>query len=53
MHKGKKYVDSAKTIDRSKQYEPADALSAVVSTANVGWPGSSPQTAIRRQPISG
>ena len=33
MHKGKKYVDSAKTIDRSKQYEPADALSAVVSTA--------------------
>lgn len=33
MHKGKKYVDSAKTIDRSKQYEPAEALSAVVSTA--------------------
>ena len=33
MHKGKKYVDSAKTIDRTKQYEPADALSAVVSTA--------------------
>jgi len=33
VHKGKKYVDSAKTIDRSKQYEPADALSAVVSTA--------------------
>ena len=33
MHKGKKYVDSAKTIDRSKQYEPAEALSTVVSTA--------------------
>ena len=33
MHKGQKYVDSAKTIDRSKQYERAVALSAVVSTA--------------------
>ena len=33
MHKGKKYVDSAKTIDRSKQYDPAEALSTVVSTA--------------------
>ena len=33
MHKGKKYVDSAKTIDRTKQYEPAEALSTVVSTA--------------------
>ena len=31
--KVKKYVDSAKTIDRSKQYDPAEALSAVVSTA--------------------
>ena len=33
MHKGKKYVDSAKTIDRTKQYDPAEALSTVVSTA--------------------
>ena len=33
MHKGKKYVDSAKTIDRSKLYDPAEALSTVVSTA--------------------
>lgn len=33
MHKGKKYVDSAKTIDRSKLYDPAEALAAVVSTA--------------------
>ena len=33
MHKGKKYVDSAKTIDRSKLYDPAEALSTVISTA--------------------
>ena len=33
MHKGKKYVDSAKTIDRSKLYDPAEALATVVSTA--------------------
>ena len=33
MHKGKKYVDSAKTIDRTKQYDPAEALSTVVCTA--------------------
>jgi large subunit ribosomal protein L1 len=33
VHKGKKYVDSAKTIDRTKQYDPAEALSTVVSTA--------------------
>ena len=33
MHKGKKYVDSAKTIDRTKLYDPAEALSTVISTA--------------------
>lgn len=33
MRKGKKYVESAKQIDRSKLYDPAEALSAVVSTA--------------------
>ena len=33
MRKGKKYVESAKQIDRSKQYDPAEALSTVVSTA--------------------
>ena len=33
MHKGKKYVDSAKTIDRSKLYDVSDALDTVVSTA--------------------
>ena len=33
MHKGTKYVDSAKTIDRSKLYDPAEALATVVSTA--------------------
>ncbi len=33
MRKGKKYVDSAKQIDRSKQYDPAEALATVVSTA--------------------
>ncbi len=33
MRKGKKYVDSAKQIDRTKQYDPAEALATVVSTA--------------------
>ena len=33
MRKGKKYVESAKLIDRSKQYDPAEALATVVSTA--------------------
>lgn len=33
MRKGKKYVDSAKQIDRSKQYDPAEALATVISTA--------------------
>ncbi len=33
MRKGKKYVDSVKQIDRSKLYDPADALSTVISTA--------------------
>ena len=33
MRKGKKYVESAKQIDRSKLYDPAEALSTVVSTA--------------------
>ena len=34
MFKGKKYVDSAKLIDRSVQYEIADAMDLVVKTAN-------------------
>jgi len=33
MKHGKKYVDSAKTIDRTKFYEPKEALQAVVDTA--------------------
>ena len=33
MFKGKKYVDSAKLIDRSVQYEVADAMDLVVKTA--------------------
>ena len=33
MFKGKKYVDSAKLIDRSMQYEVADAMDLVVKTA--------------------
>ena len=32
MFKGKKYVDSAKLIDRSVQYEIADAMDLVVKT---------------------
>ena len=33
MRKGKKYVESAKLIDRSKLYDPAEALNTVISTA--------------------
>lgn len=33
MRKGKKYVDSAKLIDRTKLYESAEALDIVVNTA--------------------
>ncbi|MCQ5130425.1 50S ribosomal protein L1 [Butyricicoccus faecihominis] len=33
MHKGKKYVDSAKTVDRAKLYDVNEALTTVVSTA--------------------
>ena len=33
MFRGKKYTDSAKQIDRSVQYDPADALGLVVKTA--------------------
>ena len=33
MKHGKKYVDSAKTIDRTKFYEPKEALQAVIDTA--------------------
>lgn len=33
MRKGKKYVDSAKQIDRTKQYDPAEALQTVLTTA--------------------
>ena len=34
MYRGKKYKDSAKQIDRSVQYEAADALALVVKTAH-------------------
>ena len=34
MFRGKKYKDSAKLIDRSVQYEPADALGLVCKTAS-------------------
>ncbi|MBS5282050.1 MAG: 50S ribosomal protein L1, partial [Butyricicoccus pullicaecorum] len=33
MRKGKKYVESAKLVDRTKLYDPAEALATVVSTA--------------------
>jgi len=33
MKHGKKYVDSAKTLDRTKFYEPKEAMEAVISTA--------------------
>ncbi len=33
MRKGKKYVESAKLVDRSKLYDPAEALNTVITTA--------------------
>ncbi len=33
MRKGKKYVESAKLVDRTKLYDPAEALNTVISTA--------------------
>ncbi|MGN1013983.1 MAG: 50S ribosomal protein L1 [Butyricicoccus sp.] len=33
MRKGKKYVESAKLIDRSKLYDPSEALDTVIKTA--------------------
>ena len=33
MRKGKKYIESAKLVDRSKLYDPAEALDTVVKTA--------------------
>lgn len=33
MHKGKKYVDSAKTVDRAKLYDVNEALGTVLGTA--------------------
>ena len=34
MNRGKKYIESAKLIDRSKQYEPDEALALVCKTAS-------------------
>ena len=33
MRRGKKYVESAKLVDRSKLYDPAEALDTVIKTA--------------------
>ncbi len=33
MRKGKKYIESAKLVDRSKLYDPSEALDTVVKTA--------------------
>ena len=33
MFRGKKYKDSLKQIDRSRQYDPAEAMNAVITTA--------------------
>lgn len=33
MRKGKKYIDSAKQIDRTKLYDPSDAMDMVINTA--------------------
>ena len=33
MRRGKKYTESAKLVDRTKQYEPADAFDTVIKTA--------------------
>ena len=33
MRRGKKYTESAKLVDRMKQYEPAEAFDTVIKTA--------------------
>jgi large subunit ribosomal protein L1 len=33
VHRGKKYIESAKLVDRTKQYEPAEALEIVTKAA--------------------
>ncbi|MFI3226726.1 MAG: 50S ribosomal protein L1 [Clostridia bacterium] len=33
MRRGKKYIESAKLVDRAKLYDPSEALEAVISTA--------------------
>ena len=33
MRRGKKYIESAKVIDRTKLYDPSEALEAVITTA--------------------
>ena len=33
MRRGKKYVESAKLVDRAKLYDPAEALDTVIKTA--------------------
>ena len=34
MHRGKKYIESAKLVDRLKQYEPSEALEIVTKAAS-------------------
>ena len=33
MRRGKKYIESAKLVDRAKLYDPAEALETVVKTS--------------------
>ena len=33
MRKGKKYIESAKLVDRSKQYDPTEAMDTVIKAA--------------------
>ena len=33
MFRGKKYQDSAKLVDKSKQYDPAEAMELITKTA--------------------
>lgn len=37
MYRGKKYIDSAKQIDKTAQYDPSEALALVVKTAHANF----------------
>ena len=54
MKHGKKYLEAAKAVDRSIQYDPADAISTVIIFTAVPalWPKAGWRTKKNRNAIS-